>query len=156
MFRFDDILIARIASPACGWMEHRLGIGQWRASLEVLNGSLAFYVAAVAFDLATTSANEPLFTIMLRALGWLLILEHVRRIACRQAGSSLGVQTARLREWPFRVALTLMLPISLAYASQASNLLYSVSLLLLTCHFYLKASDTPPPEPKGRLAFNLR
>jgi hypothetical protein len=155
MFRIDDILIAKVASPAVGWLEHKLGINQWRASMEALNGSVAFYMAAVTFELATAGPQTPAFIVLLRALAWLLILEKVRRIAWRQASSSIGVQTARLREWPFRVALTAMMPLSLCYASQASNLLYSASLVLLTCHLYLKASDTPPPEPSGRLAFNL-
>ncbi|HEX8639596.1 MAG TPA: hypothetical protein VF704_00410 [Allosphingosinicella sp.] len=153
MGRIDDLLIERIASPATGWLQHRLGIGQWRASFECLNGSIVFYVAAVALEIAGKGPYDGIFATMLRALFWLLIMDAVRRVACRQAASSVGTRTARVREWIFRLALVAMLPVSLLYAHGWHNLCYSAALLLLICHLYLKASDAPPPEPKGRLAY---
>lgn len=154
MNHVDTLLIEKISSPLCGWLRHRLGICQWRASLESLNGSIAFYVAATAFEIAGKGPSDGVFVTMLRTLFWLLILESVRRVARRQAASSLGVQTARMREWLFRLALVTMLPISLCYAHGLKGLFYSLSLTLLIAHFYLKASDAPPPEPRGRLARN--
>ncbi|HEV2867442.1 MAG TPA: hypothetical protein VGX37_13105 [Allosphingosinicella sp.] len=150
----DDLLIERIASPMAGWLQHRLGLSQWRASIECLNGSVAFYVAAVALELASKGPYDGIFVTMLRALVWLLILDGVRRVAYRQAASSVGTRTARVRESVFRLVLLLMLPVSLCYAQGWQNLCYSASLLLLVCHLYLKASDTPPPQPKGKLAYH--
>ncbi|MDQ4086418.1 MAG: hypothetical protein M3177_00150 [Pseudomonadota bacterium] len=153
MGRFDDILIDKVASPLSGWLQHRLGIGQWRASIECLNGSVIFYVGALALELAAKGPYDGIFIIMLRALVWLLIMDAVRRVAYRQAASSVGTRTARIREWIFRLVLVAMLPVSLLYAQAWDNLFYSASLLLLVCHLYLKASDTPPPQPKGKLAY---
>ena len=154
MGRVDDILIVRVASPLVGWMQHQLGISQWRAAMECLNGSIATYLAAVAFDIAAKGPEDGIFITMLRALTWLLIMDRVRLVARRQSGSSLGVQTARMREWAFRTVLALMVPVSLGYVGSGRDLFYTVSLMLLTCHLYLKASDAPPPEPRGRLAFH--
>ena len=154
MNRLDDLLIERISSPLCGWLRHRLGICQWRASFECLNGSVAGYVAAVALEIAGKGPADGIFATMLRALVWLMILESVRRLACRQAASSVGVRTARVREWLFRLALLAMLPISFCYVTSLTNLLYSLSLSLLIGHLYLKASDAPPPERRGRLAYD--
>jgi hypothetical protein len=154
MNRFDDLLIDRVSSPLAGWMQHRLALAPWRVSIECLNGSVAVYVAAVALEIAGKGPHDGIFVTMLRAVVWLLVLEAVRRIAYRQAASSVGTRTARVREWLFRIVLTAMLPISLCYASGLDNALYSVSLLLLVGHLYLKASDAPPPEKKGRLAYN--
>ena len=154
MNRVDDYLIEKVASPLCGWVQHRLGISQWRASIECLNGSIAFYVAAVAIEIAGKGAYDAVFATMLRALVWLLIMDGIRRLAYRQAASSVGTRTARVKEWMFRVLLVLMLPVSLCYADGWNNLCYSASLLLLVCHLYLKASDSPPPQTKGRFAFD--
>lgn len=154
MGRLDDTLIEKIASPLTGWMQHRLGIGQWRASLECLNGSVVLYVAALALELAAKGPFDGIFITLLRALAWLLILDAVRRVAYRQAASSVGTRTARVREWIFRLVLVAMLPVSFLYAQAWDNLCYSASLLLLAGHLYLKASDTPPPQPKGKLAYN--
>ena len=154
MNRLDDLLIERITSPLAGWLQHRLDLAPWRASFECLNGSVVFYLGAVALQLAGTGPYDGAFVIMLRALAWLLVLEAVRRHAYRQAASSVGTRTARVREWLFRIVLTARVPISLSYADGLDNLLYSASLLLLVGHLYLKASDAPPPEPKGRFAFN--
>ena len=151
---FDDALIDKVASPLCGWLRHRLGLCQWRASIECLNGSAAFYLAAVAFEVAGKGPYDGIFATLLRALVWLMILDGIRRLAYRQAASSVGVRTARVREWQFRTILAVMLPVSLCYADGWNHLLYSTSLALLVAHLYLKASDTPPPEPRGRFALD--
>lgn len=154
MGNIDDILIERVWSPAAGWLQHRLGVSSWRAAIECLNGSVAFYVLAVALEIGGKGPYDGIFVTMLRALVWLLIMEAARRVAYRQAASSVGVRTARVGEWLFRTLLLLVLPLSLCYAQHWHNLLYSVSLLLLVSHLYLKASDAPPPQPKARFAFN--
>ena len=154
MNRFDDALIDKVGSPLCGWLRHRLGLCQWRVSIECLNGSAAFYLAGVAFEIAGKGPYDGIFVTLLRALVWLTILDRVRRLAYRQAASSVGVRTARVREWLFRTILVAMLPVSLCYADGWNHILYSASLVLLVLHLYLKASDTPPPEPKGRFAFD--
>ena len=157
MGTIDDLLIEKVTSPLTGWLQHRLGVSQWRASFESLNGSTVFYIAAVALELAAKGPFDGIFVTLLRALVWLLILDFVRRVACRQAASSVGIRTARVREWLFRTILVAMLPLSLSYAQGGwDNVCYSASLLLLVCHLYFKASDAPPPEPKGRLAFDRR
>lgn len=156
MGTIDDILIERVWTPVAGWIQHGLGVNPWRAAMECLNGSLVFYVAAVALEIAGKGPYDGIFVTMLRALVWLLVMEAVRRLAYRQAASSVGVRTARVREWLFRMVLVCMLPVSLCYADEWHNLLYSGSLMLLICHFYLKASDAPPPERKGRLAWQGR
>jgi hypothetical protein len=90
---------------------------------------------------------------MLRAMVWLLIMDRVRRLAHRQAASSAGTGSARLREWLFRIILVGVLPLSLWRISGWSSALYSGALVMLICHLYFKASDTPPPMRKGKLAF---
>ena len=152
MNRIDDLAITRIFSPAAGWAEHRLGLGQWRIALECLNGHIAFYLTGLAFSLTGKGMADGIFASLLVALAWLLLMEFVRRVAHRQAGSSLGVQTARMREWHFRLILLLCLPLSVARADELANACYSVSLLLLVCHLYFKACDSPPPERRRRLA----
>lgn len=156
MGTIDDLLIERVYSPLTGWLEHRLGISQWRASIESLNGSTFFYIAGVALEIAAKGPTDGIFVTMLRALVWLLVLDFLRRIAYRQAASSVGLRTARTREWVFRIILVAVLPLSLYYAHALDNLCYSASLMLLICHLYFKASDAPPPEPKGRFAYNHR
>ena len=154
MERVDDILIAKVYSPLTGWLRHHLGVCQWRAAIECLNGSMAFYVAGVAFEIAGRIPAGNVSQVLVRALVWLLIMDAVRRRAYRQAASSVGVRTARVGEWMFRLVLVAMLPLSLCYADSWNSLCYSGSLLLLICHLYLKASDTPSPEPRGRWARN--
>ena len=154
MGTIDDILIDRVYSPLTGWLQHRVGVSQWRASFESLNGSTVVYVAGVALELAAKGPYDGIFITLLRALVWLLILDFIRRVACRQAASSVGMRTARVREWLFRTILVAVLPLSLYYAQTWDNLCYSASLMLLICHLYFKASDAPPPEPRGRLAFD--
>jgi len=151
--RIDDLALAKIFSPIAGWAEHRLGIGQWCVSLECLNGHLVFYLAGVAFSIGGKGMTDGIFANLLVALAWLLLMEAARRIACRQAGSSLGVQTARMREWLFRVILLISLPISVSRIDQLANAFYSVSLFLLVCHLYFKACDSPPPQGRRDLAW---
>ena len=149
----DDIALARIFSPVAGWAEHRLGFGQWRIALECLNGHVAFYLAGLAFSLTGKGMTDGIFANLLVGLAWLLLMEAVRRVAYRQAGSSLGVQTARMREWHFRLILLVAMPISVSRIDEPASACYSVSLLLLLCHLYFKACDAPPPQDR-RLAWN--
>ena len=152
MTRIDDLALNNVFSPAAGWAEHRLGVSQWRVALECLNGHLAFYLAGLAFSLAGKGMTDGIFANLLVALAWLLLIEAVRRVAYRQAGSSLGVQTARMREWLFRVVLLVALPVSVARIDEVASAFYSVSLFLLLCHLYFKAGDAPPPQGRRRLA----
>lgn len=154
MTRIDELALTKAFSPLAGWAEHRLGFSQWRVSLECLNGHLAFYLGGLAFSLGGKGKNDGIFVDMLVALAWLLLMEGARRVACRQAGSSIGVQTARMREWLFRVVLLISLPISFARIDELSNAFYSASLFLLICHLYFKACDLPPPQYRRRLAFD--
>jgi hypothetical protein len=151
--RIDDLLIARLFSPLAGWLHHRLGFGQWRMAIECLNGHVACYLAAVAFAIAGKGVGDGIFVDLLAALLWLGLMETVRRRALRQAGSSLGVQTARLGEWHFRTILLVMLPASLLYVEGWSSGLYAASLALLLGHFFFKACDVPPPERTRLLSF---
>jgi hypothetical protein len=153
MTRIDNALIERVFSPLCGWMEHRLGLGRWRVAMECLNGHLAFYVAGVALGIARKGPEDAIFVDLLSGLFWLGIMEAVRRAAFRQAGSSMGVQSARLGEWHFRTILLLMLTASLLFVRDLASFCYTASLALLLAHFYLKASDTPPPRRGTKLAF---
>ena len=153
MNRIDDLAISRLFSPAAGWAEHRLGLGQWRIALECLNGHVAFYLAGLAFSIAGKGMADGIVASLLVALAWLLLMEAVRRVAYRQAGSSLGVQTARMREWHFRLILLVAMPVSMSKIDEPANACYSVSLLLLLCHLYFKACDAPPPQDR-RLAWN--
>lgn len=153
MTRIDDLALTKIFSPLAGWAEHRLGIGQWRIALECLNGHIAFYLAGLTFSIAGKGMADGIFASLLVALAWLLLMEAVRRVAYRQAGSSLGVQTARMREWHFRLILLVSLPISVSRIGGVANACYSVSLLLLLCHLYFKACDAPPPQGRRRLAW---
>ena len=148
----DDLALTKVFSPLAGWAEHRLGLGQWRISLECLNGHLAFYLGGLALSIGGKGLDDGIFADVLVALAWLLLMEGARRVACRQAGSSLGVQTARMREWLFRVVLLVSLPISVARIDELANAFYSASLLLLICHLYFKACDSPPPQGRRRLA----
>ena len=99
MGTIDDLLIDRFWSPLTGWLQHRLGVGQWRASFECLNGSTGFYLAAVALELAAKGPTDGIFVTMLRALAWLLILDFVRRHASRQAASSVRASGSSAPSW---------------------------------------------------------
>ena len=146
------MLIDRVFSPLAGRARDVLGVSQWRLALECLNGHVAFYLAGVAFAIAAKSERDAIFADLLAALVWLGIMGLVRRAAHRQAGSSLGVQTARLGERHFRAIFLLMLPVSLCYVEGAASACYAASLALLLGHLYFKACDVPPPEPKRKLA----
>lgn len=153
MTRLDETVIQSLFSPVAGWAEHRLGITQWRLAIESLNGHVAFYLAGVAFTIAGKGANDGIFVNLVVALAWLLLMEGVRRVANRQAGSSVGIQTARLREGNFRLIVLAMLPVSLCYVKGWSNFCYTLSLSLLLCHLYFKACDAPPPKGRRKLAY---
>jgi hypothetical protein len=65
------------------------------------------------------------------------------------------VRTARVREWLFRPSVVAMLPVSLCYADGWNHILYSASLVLLRpAPLPARRRNTPPPEPKGRFAFD--
>ena len=152
MTGLDDILIRRVFSPLAGWLQHRLGLSQWRAAIECLNGHIACYLAGVAFGVAGKGLRDAIFADLIAAFVWLALIELVRRAAVRQAGSSIGVQTARLGEQHFRYIFLLMVPVSLFYVEGWASAFYTASLALLLVHLYLKACDTPPPQPKRKLA----
>ena len=150
----DDILIGRVFSPFTGWMQHRFGVCQWRLSLVCLDGNIAFYLAGVALAIAGKGMADGIFTDLLAALAWLGLMSFARALAHRQAGSSMGVQSARLGEWLFRTVLTGSLPLSLLYVTGLGSFCFSASLLFLVAHLYFKACDTPPPERRRQLAFS--
>lgn len=154
MNSLDDIIIAKLFSPFTGWMQHRFGICQWRMSMFCLDGSIAFYLAGIAFTIARKGVNDGIFTDLLAAMSWLGIMTFARNIAHRQANSSIGVQSARLGEWFFRSLLTVSFPLSLSYITGWSSFCFSVSLFFLIAHLYFKACDTPPPQRTGKLAYN--
>ena len=149
----DDALIEKVYSPLAGRLRHGFGLCQWRVAIECLNGNIVFYLAGLAFTIAGKGMNDGIFVDLLKGLLWLLITDFVRRVTYRQAASSMGVQTARMREWFVRLVLTAMFPLSLFYIREWANLCYTLSLLFLIAHLYFKASDLPPPQPKGKLAW---
>lgn len=149
------MMIARVFSPAAGVLEHGLGVPRWRAAIECLNAHLACYLAGVAFAVAGKGMRDGIFADLLAALVWLAIMEAVRRAALRQAGSSMGAQSARLGEWHLRTIFLAMLPVSLCYVQGWASGFYTASLAFLVAHLYLKACDSPPPE-KGRRLAHLR
>lgn len=153
MTRVDDILIERVFEPLAGWLQHRLGLSQWRAAIECLNGHVACYLAGVAFGLAGKGLRDAIFADLIVAFFWLALMEFVRRAALRQAGSSTGVQTARLGEQHFRYIFLLMVPVSLCYVEGWASGFYALSLALLAGHLYFKACEPPPPQRRASLAF---
>jgi hypothetical protein len=154
MTTLDDLLIHKLFSPLCGWAQHKLGISQWQLSIGCLNGAVFFYIAAVALAIAGKGMRDGIFVDLLAALAWLLIMDFVRRVAYRQAASPIGVQSARLGEWLFRLILVAVLPLSIWKIESSTNLGYTLSLLFLVLHLYFKASDTPPPEHRGKFAYS--
>ena len=156
MQRIDQFAIEKIYSPVAGWVRHRLGVEQWRLSLACLNGHLAFYLAGTALTIGHEVRSGPIFPVMLAALFWLMLMQAVRHMARRQAGSSIGVQTARMAEWHVRTILILVLPLMIANVRDLGGACYTIALALLTCHFYFKACDTPPPHERRerRLAYH--
>jgi hypothetical protein len=156
MQRFDRIALEMIYAPVAGWVRQRLGIEQWRLSLECLNGHLVFYLAGTALTIAQRKPGDAIYPVMLGALAWLLLMQAVRRMALRQAGSSLGVQTARMAEWHIRTILLAALPVIAISTHDLGAALYAIALALLASHFYFKACDTPPPQERHqrRLAYS--
>jgi hypothetical protein len=151
MEMFDQVLIDRVFSPLAGWLHHRFGVSQWRLSLECLNGNVAFYLVGIALSIAGKGMNDGIFIDLLRGAGWLLIVDFARRVALRQAASSIGVQSARMGEWLIRIVLIAAVPLSLLTVRGVTSLCFTISLLFLVLHLYFKASDTPPPEPRRKL-----
>jgi hypothetical protein len=152
MDMLDDILIHRLFSPAAGWLQHRLGLNQWRVSMECLHGNVMFYLAGVALSIAGKGVGDAIFVDLLKGAGWLLVADFARRVAMRQASSTIGVQSARMGEWLIRLILLVMVPLSLVYVRGLISFCFTASLVLLVMHLYFKASDSPPPEPRRKLA----
>jgi hypothetical protein len=152
--RLDDLALSKLFAPIAGLAEHRLGLGRWHLALECLNGHLAFYLAGLAFGIAGKGADDGIFADVLIALAWLALIEVVRGVARRQASSSLGVQSARMGEWHFRLILLASLPVSVVAVKDIGNACYTVSLFLLLCHLAFKACDAPPPQRRRQLAFS--
>ncbi len=96
MAMLDDILIHRLFSPLAGWLQHRFGLDQWRASMECLHGNVAFYLAGVALSVAGKGLGDAIFLDLLKGSGWLLVADFARRVAMRQSASTIGVQSARM------------------------------------------------------------
>jgi len=147
----DEILIHRFFSPLLGWLHHRFGLCKWRLSIECLNGNIAFYLAGIAFTIAGKGMNDGIFVDLLKGIGWLLIMDIARRVAYRQAASSMGSQSARMGEWIVRLILSAILPVSLLYVKGWASFCFTASLLFLISHLYFKASDTPPPKVDRKL-----
>ena len=90
----DEILIDRLYSPLVGWLQHRFGINQWRVSIECLNGNIALYLAGIAFTIADKGVADGIFIDLLKGFGWLVIMDFARRVAYRQAASSIVIPEA--------------------------------------------------------------
>jgi hypothetical protein len=155
MSAVDRFLIEKVFTPVVGWVQHRAGVDQWRLSLECLNGTIAFYLAGIALTIARKGMADGIFVDLLAATLWLAVMQFVRSVALRQAGSSIGRQTARFQESVFRHLLIGILPLSLYYVRGLDNFCHSVSLMLFIAHLYFKTCDTPPPKHQGKrqLAF---
>lgn len=154
MTPFDNAIIEKVFTPITGWVNSRFGVDQWRLAMECLNGTIAFYLAGVALTIARKGMADGIFVDLLSAILWLFVMDWIRKAALRQAASSLGHQTARMREWLFRHLLVGILPLSLYYADGLDDLCHSMSLVLFIAHLYFKSCDTPPPQRKTRLAFS--
>jgi hypothetical protein len=152
MEMLDQILIDRFFSPVAGWLNHRFGVNQWRLSLECLNGNVAFYLAGIGLSIAGKGMNDGIFVDLLKGVAWLLIVDFARRVAVRQASSSMGVQSARMGEWLIRIVLVAMLPLSMMNVRGLTSLCFTLSMIFLVLHLYFKASDTPPPERRKKLS----
>ena len=149
----DDFIIERVYGPVAGVFEHRLGLDQWRLSLECLNGFLVFHLAGLALKLAGKGMEDAIFIDLLSATLWLGVIQFARGVAHRQARSSLGRQSARLGEWLFRHILIGLLPLSIWSIHGLGSLCQTVALVCLISHLYFKACDTPPPRRTRALAW---
>jgi hypothetical protein len=153
MTPFDTALIEKVFTPLTGWVNARFGLDQWRLAIECLNGTIAFYLCGVALTIAGKGMGDGIFADLVSAFVWLAVMDLIRRAAYRQAASSLGRQTARMRESIFRHILVGLLPVSLYYAEGADDLCHTASLLFFIAHLYFKSCDTPPPVRRAQLAW---
>jgi len=153
MTPLDEIIREKIYTPAMGWIAHQFGVDQWRLSIECLNGTVAFYLAGLALTIAGKGVSDAIFVDLLGAMVWLSFMTMVRRAAYRQAGSSLGQQTARMSEWLFRHIVVGILPLSIYYVRGLDNLCHTISLVFFISHLYFKTCDIPPPRRRRQLAF---
>lgn len=154
MTPFDTAIIEKVYTPITGWVNARFGVDQWRLAIECLNGTVAFYLAGVALTIASKGMMDGIFADLLAAVVWLLVMDWIRKAAHRQAASSLGRQTARMRESIFRHLLIGILPLSLWYAEGADDLCHSISLVFFISHLYFKSCDIPPPKRKMSFAYS--
>ncbi len=154
MTPIDTAIIEKVYSPITGWVNQRFGVDQWRLAIECLNGTVAFYLAGVALTIAGKGMADGIFTDLIAAFVWLAVMDWIRRAAYRQASSSLGRQTARMRESIFRHILVGILPLSLYYADGLDDLCHTVSLVFFISHLYFKSCDSPPPRRRTQLAFS--
>ena len=153
MTPFDTAIIEKVFTPVTGWVNERFGVDQWRLAIECLNGTVAFYLAGVALTIANKGIGDGIFTDLIAAFVWLAVMDLIRRAAYRQASSSLGRQTARMREWLFRQILIGLLPLSLYYADGVDDLCHTMSLAFFIAHLYFKSCDSPPPRRRMQLAY---
>jgi hypothetical protein len=154
MTPFDTAIIEKVFTPITGWVNERFGVDQWRLAIECLNGTVAFYLAGVALTIAAKGVSDGIFTDLIAAFVWLAVMDFIRRAAYRQAASSLGRQTARMREWLFRQILIGMLPLSLYYADGLDDLCHTMSLAFFIAHLYFKSCDSPPPRRRMQFVFS--
>lgn len=153
MTPFDTAIIEKVFTPITGWVNERFGVDQWRLAIECLNGTVAFYLAGVALTIAAKGVGDGIFTDLIAAFVWLAVMDCIRRAAYRQAASSLGRQTARMREWLFRQILIGLLPLSLYYADGLDDLCHTASLAFFIAHLYFKSCDSPPPRRRMQFAY---
>jgi hypothetical protein len=154
MTPFDTAIIEKVYTPVTGWVNSRFGVDQWRLAIECLNGTIAFYLAGVALTIASKGMGDAIFTDLIAAFVWLMVMEFIRKAAYRQASSSLGRQTARMRESIFRHILVAIVPLSLYYCEGVDDLCHTISLLFFISHLYFKSCDTPPPQRKVQFAYS--
>jgi hypothetical protein len=154
MTPFDTAIIEKVYTPVTGWVNSRFGVDQWRLAIECLNGTIAFYLAGVALTIASKGMGDAIFTDLIAAFVWLMVMEFIRKAAYRQASSSLGRQTARMRESIFRHILVGIVPLSLYYCEGVDDLCHTISLLFFISHLYFKSCDTPPPQRKVQFAYS--
>jgi hypothetical protein len=154
MTPFDTVLIEKVYTPLTGWVNARFGVDQWRLAIECLNGTVAFYLAGVALTIASKGMSDGIFADLLAACVWLLVMDWIRKAAHRQAASSLGRQTARMRESIFRHILVGILPLSVYYIQGLDNLCHTISLVFFISHLYFKSCDTPPPQRRMQFAYS--
>jgi hypothetical protein len=154
MTPFDTAIIEKVFTPVTGWVNSRFGVDQWRLAIECLNGTVAFYLAGVALTIASKGMSDAIFADLIAAFVWLMVMDFIRKAAYRQAGSSLGRQTARMQESIFRHILVGILPLSVYYLEGVDDLCHTISLLFFISHLYFKSCDMPPPQRKMQFAYS--